>query len=913
MQKNNAPNYDKIIMSELEHQNWKCLDLKEFSDQFSEKPVFELDYEEINVKIREILKNKNIVRPIILLIIANRLIKIANKTIIFKAGKNLEENVFLPELEFLSFLLKEGNIISDCCEYFKLLGFKEKGINNSFTIEALNAMIKVPALAINSVLALKPSLKNIMDIRILDKYIPRELHDSIYYEYICICTLYILNDIKPADKATFKVLQVIFSRLFLRGYKEILCKIMVRWSVTTDDSVFENNRLLNNGELCLSRVFDNILQVNKTDENLIRSFIKQLFKEIEATRVQVNQGVPFLKLKDRNVGEELNVEDIKSDGFFLLVKSMVEFCVIEEDLKENKGFLKSDMFQVKKQNFSIKTYLIFLDICVLNIAKNDEFRKYLLPEQHFDYLEIIRSKKLAILEESNKSKIYLNFLKELTQCLTKQWNSYQDSMAYSLTLSTVIVRSVSILIYLNLGNLSNFKGVLFEFYLDITEGIQFRLKNIDPLIRSSAMYLGEFYFNLLYELFPSVNEADSGYLMSEIPKFDELKLLTPEIKNRLSCIYSSTKFFIIKAFSHECEVQVTNTIESTNDMDLNMGEKELTENQGNIVDEDDEFWNKVPSIEVNHKNGEKIQPKVSKGLLSTTDMEYKKKESKRKLVNKSFDLINLYTDEKKSKEIPDKAEKLLNVLKELAEDIENDDSNYDHLVLPLVDKLISLKEKDQRILALLIFSKLIQCRTDKVAVNMINYSCNMNNGIPMDVRILVLNSLTSACQNMANTKSNTKSTMRSNKKTIINLFDKYSLIWSSHLVKYIMELISQSEDHEGFEKIPNIFFISSLELFNQIIVNTSSNNVNIEQIAYSGLEFITSIDLMNNHLFKDVTIRKSIYMLTFNIILKHKYSSYFLALNQILPRVTTWLSKAEISETDLNSIQIIQETKSFIS
>ncbi|KAL3128851.1 hypothetical protein CHM_3g400 [Cryptosporidium hominis] len=911
MQKINTPNYDKIISDELEHQNLTFLDLKELNDKFLEKPVFELENEEINLKIREILKNKNIAKPIILLIVVNRLIKIGNKTIFLKPGKCIEENVFIPELELLAFLLKEGNIIRDCCEYANFSNLQN--ISNSFTIEVLNSIIKIPTLAINSILTLKPSLKNNMNFRILDKYIPLELHDSNYYENIWICTLYILNDIRLIDKATYNVLQVIFSRLFLRGYKEILCRIMVGWSNNIDKSLFEDCKLLNNGELCLNRVFDNILKINKTDDNLIKSFIKQLFKEIESVRVQTNQGILLLKLKDRNFEEELRVEDIRNDDFFLFLKSIVDFCVIEEDLK-NKGFLKNELFQIKKQNFSIKTYLLFLDICVLNVIKNDEFSKYFLPEQSFDYLEMIRSEKLVALEESNKLKIYLNFLKELTQCLTKQWNSYQDSMAYSLTLSTVIIRSVSILIYLNLSNLSNLKKVLLEFYMDITEGIQFRLKNIDPIIRSSAMYLGEFYFNLLYELFPSTNEADSGYLMSENPKFDELKLFNPEIKNHLSCIYNSTKFFAINTFSYESEIQIRNATESIKDMSLSKEKKEFNEDQEKkIIDEDDEFWNKAPSIKANSKNEGIIQSKASKSLLYTTGIEQKKQEPKRKLVNKSFDLINLYTDEKKSKEIQDRSEKLLNVLKELAENIEKDDSNYDHLILPLIDKLISLKEKDQKILVLIIFSKLIQYKTDKVSVEMINYSCNMNNGIPMDFRILVLNSLTSACQNMANTQSNTQSTIRPNKKTIINLFDKYSLIWSSHIVKYIMELITHSENQECFEKIPNIFFISSLELFNQIIVNTSSNNANIGQIAHSGLEFITSIDLTNNHLFKDIAIRKSIYMLAFNIILKIKYSSYFLALNQILRQVVIWISKAEISETDPNSIRIIQETKSFIS
>ncbi|OII72878.1 uncharacterized protein cubi_00850 [Cryptosporidium ubiquitum] len=912
MEKNNAPNYDKIILNELENVNLNYLGLKEFNQQFLKKSVFEIEVENVNIKLREIINIKDNIKPVILLIFVNRLVNIAKKSIFLKTGKSLEENIFFPELELLANLIKEGNIIKDCFEYAGLSGLQD--LSNSFIIEILNAIIKIPTLAINSVLALKPSLKNNMDIRILDKYIPMELHDSNYYKYIWLCVLHILNDIEPNNKAAYSALQIIFNRLFLRGYKNILCSIMIEWPIITDKFVFKDHKTLNSKELYLNRVFDNILNINKGDKNLIRSFVKQLFKEIENSRLEISEGVVILKLGDSDFDKEFNLEDIVNDNFFFLFRSIIDFCVLEEGLSDSKGFLKSEMFLIKKQSFSMGTYLVFLDICVLNIVKKEEFGIYILPQQHFDYLEKIRLEKFISIEKSGKSKVYLSFLKEITQFLAKQWNSYQESMTYSLTLSVVMVRAISILIYLNLDSLSSLKGMLLEFYMDITEGIQFRLKNIDPVIRSSAMYLGEFYFNLLYELFPSNNEADSGYLINEIPKFDELKLLNPEINNLLACIHNSTKFFVIKIFSNVFETQIRNVTESIKEMTLSQKEKELDENKAkDIVDEDDEFWNKAPSIKVTSKNARRIQSKVSKGQLSVPNTIQIKEEPKNKLVNKSFDLINLYTDEKKSKEIPDKAEKLLNLLKELAEDIEKDNSNYDHLISPLIDKLISLREKDQNILALIILSKLIQYKTDKVAANMIIYSCNMNNGIPMDTRILVLNSLISACKNMANSQSNTQSTIRPNKKVIINLFDKHSLIWSSHLVKYIMDLIIQSEDHEHFEKIPNIFFISSLELFNQIILNTSSNNTNIEQITYSGLEFVISIDLINNHLFKDLAIRKSIYLLTFNIILKCKYSSYCVALNQISSKILAWLSRAEVFETDPNSIKIIHEIKSFIS
>lgn len=904
-------NYDEIILSEIEHINFNGFDLKEFNDNFLKNSVFELEVKETKTKLREMLKAKDNVKPVFLLIFANRLVNIANKNIVLKSGKHLEENIFLPELELLTYLLKEGNIIKDCCEYFNISDLH--GQSNLFYTEILNVIIKIPALAINSILALKPTLRNNMDIKILDKYIPIELHDSNYYKYLWLCVLYILNGIKPEEK-TCNILQVIFNRLFLRGYKDILSKVIIEWSIIINKPIFKDFGTLNSGKICLNHVFNNLLQVNKRDKNLIKSFIKQIFKEIETSRLQVNDGLVILNLRDKNFDGELKTEDIINDDFFLLFKTIIDFCVLEEDLSENKGFLKNEIFLIRKQSYSIKTYLVILDVCVLNIVSEEEFRNCVSQEHHFDYLERIKLKELTVIEESSKSKVYLNFFKELIQCLAKQWNSYQESMTYSLTLSTVIIRAISILIYLNLKDYSSLKKVLLEFYMDITEGIHFRLKNIDPVIRSSAMYLGEFYFNLLYELFPSTNEAESGYLMSEIPKFDELKLITLEIKNHMACIYNSTKFFIIKVFSDLYEFQMKNVAKSTEEMTLSQGEKESIENKGKqIVDEDDEFWNKAPSIKVTPKNEKIIQLKASKNLLSTSDIIQRERESKNKLVNKSFDLINFYTDERKSKEIPDKTEKLLNVLRELSEDIEKDDSNYDHLIPPLIDKLISLKEKDQKMLTLIIFSKLIQYKADKVAVNMITYSCNMKNGIPMDTKIFVLNSLISACQNMANSQSDTQSTTSSNKKIIVNLFDKHSLIWSSHLAKYIMNIIIQSENQNQFEKIPNIFFITSLELFNQIILNTSSNNTNIEQIAYSGIELVISIDLMNNHLFKDLAVRKSVYLLTLNIILKCKYSSYCATLNQILQKTLIWLSKAEISETDLNSIQIIQQAKSHMS
>ncbi|KAJ1606001.1 hypothetical protein OIY81_3330 [Cryptosporidium canis] len=904
MERNRDSNYDRLIQEELESKNWNSPELADLNDQLLESPALELQTELASLKINSILeKNKN-ARPVILLMLLNRLSNIANKAACIDAGKSLEENQLLPELMLLAPVITQNNVILDCCNYAKLSN--EQDTDGSFVIEVLNAMIKVPTIAINCVLALRPCLKSRMDCKVLDKYIPAELHDCRYYGHIWVCILCMLNGPDPVDQVTAGLLQSIFNRLFLRGYRDLLCKIMVGWPGGLDKEP------LAEGKWSPSRTFGNILNLNRANSSLISSFIKQLIKEVETSLVQASGGLIFLSLKCGDL-KEFWTETSKESDAFLFLRSVIDFCVLEGGLDQTSGFLRNQVFLVKKQNFSFRIYLAFLDMCVINIVNKEERAKLFSPDQCTDYLYRIQSEKHAIVEESARSKAYLKFLNELTLHLAKQWSSYQESMTHTLTLSTVIVRAVSIIIYLNVGDLPGLKKTLLEFYLDITNGIQFRLKNIDPVIRSSAMFLGEFYFNLLYDLFPSTSEeSDSGYSINEVPKFEELNLVNSKVKSQLAYIYNASRPMIIGETpdTHSEKHPELNTLSDNPSSSLDEEAPSQDQTQ-QIQDEDDEFWDKAPSLSERPKHQEIIRTAPLKGgppapQTASPDRE----ESKRKLVNRSFDLLVLYTDENKSKQVPDRAEKLLKVLTELAEDLEKDDSDYDYIIQPLVNKLISLQEKDQKVLALVILSKLIQYRTDKVAVNMITYSFDINSGVPMDTRILVLSSLTAACQNLASSENPSNPSTRRPQKTVVNLFDRYSLVWASHLAKNLMKLIRLSEDQESFEKIPNIFFVSSLELFNQIVLNTSSSNASLDQIAHFGLELVASIDLAANHLLKDLAVRKSIYMLVLNIILQSKCSPHPNSLHSHLSPISAWLSKVETSEMDPTNIPIIQAIKS---
>lgn len=915
MEKGKAPTYDELIRSELENRNWSGSSLGDLSCQFSEKSVFELEVEQVKVRLREVLETNGHTRPIILLMFANRLVKIANKTIRPRSGGSLEEGEFLPELELLVHVLSKGNLVLDCCEYVSFSP-RPQDFVNSASAEILNAVIKVPVLAINSVLALRPGLKSQMDCRILDKCIPAELHDSNYYGHIWLCVLHILNDPASLEKTRYSFLQTLFARLFLRGYRDTLCKLIVDRSLDLECQALWSKETLINGELCLTRIFDNVLAVNRTDRILVHSFVRQLLKEVERSVVRVREGVVFLRLRNGVFGENPGAKMSQEDDLFSLLKSAVSFCVLEQDSSVGGGLLRTELFLVKKQSFSVGLYLAFLDVCVLSIVKRQEFARLVSPEEGLDYLYRIRSEKHEIMDKSENNKAYLGFFKELILYLSKQWSSYQESMTYTLALSTVIVRTISIITYLNAESLPSLKETLLEFYTDITNGIHFRLKNIDPVIRSSAMFLGEFYFNLLYELFPSTEETDCGYSsVSEAPKFDELSLLAPEVRDLLACIYNASRLLVFEDPSGAGESRATRSVASIGDLNLTQSKEDPKKDQKeHFQDDDDEFWERAPSIKVKSEKERRTQPLVPTNKPSTPGTNISKQGTKRKLVVKSFDLITLYTDEKKSREILDREERLLRVLRELAEDIEKDDSNYDYLIHPLIDRLVSLKGKDQKVLALIILSKLIQHKADKVAVSMIAYSFNINNGVPMDIRILVLNSLTSACQNLANSECDSRPGTCPRKKAIVNLFDKHSLAWSSYIAGNIMNLIRLSEDQESCEKIPNIFFVSSLELFNQTVLNASSSNTNIDQITHSGLELVVSIDPTNNHLFKDIAIRKSIYMLALNTIIKCRCSSSHKLLTSNYPsQLESWLYKVETLETDPTNIQFIQEIKSNIS
>ncbi|KAF7455773.1 hypothetical protein HWI79_3688 [Cryptosporidium felis] len=883
----------------------EMLDLFECSRSESE---FELAAE----KARGLLGKFSSSRLLVLLILASGLQKASDGPQKSSVAGNLQRRKDYPvELVALSELIRTGNVVKECCEHEGPSALHGSG--NSFAELALNNLIKLPALALNFVLSQKRNQERGSNIRLLDELVPQELHDRSYYCFVWVLTLDYLRQkgSEEGESSKTRLLRMLFKRLFARGYRDLLCSIIADSSPARELLRAEDRSLLDYSEPGLKFVFQSIVQLNSGDLQLTQSFIRQLLLEIERSRLREDRGGGiYLVPRAPGSGED----ELSKDPALSLLSIITEFCVTNDDFKSK--FLLEELFVAWRRRLSTNALLVFLDFSVLNILVQEEAEKMRSPGPRFDYIESSRRGERPALQERREDSVckHLGFFEELILSLAKQWNTFREAMTYSLGLATLIIRAISIFVYLSDKQDLKLKEILLSPYSDITNGIQFRLGSIDPIIRSCAIFLGEFYLNLLYELFPSDKERSANYPAGGDPKFEELGALAKEVRDELGPIFNSSKAVLVGDRLDASEPTYFETTGQAQEPapESKEDEKDVQEELSvtTVEDEDDEFWEKAPAICQPPEEG--ATSAVGNSLCKRSHDASGKDGSRKKSVNRAFELINFYTNEKDSKDIPDKDERLLEVLSGLVEDVERDDSDFGYLVLPLVNKLLTLKEKEQRLHTLVIISKLIQLDPLQTALSLIAYACDVNNGVSMDIRILVFNSLILGCRGLSNSAIASSGPVAGPKKSVFaNLFDRHSLAWSSSLARSISALIRQSQDPNFSEKIPNIFFVTSLELFNQIILSTSHSNINTPQIAHFGLDLVLSVDVHESPLFKDTSVRRSVYLLAFNLVQKlaSPHAASGLAGGPV-SQIHAWLAKVQALESDPDCIRVIRQLRS---
>ncbi|KAH7649727.1 hypothetical protein FG379_001957 [Cryptosporidium bovis] len=918
---------EKAILGEIENLKYAGLELKMFFEIFNKNELVDLELNEALEMIDLIVKKNENAKILIFLIVVNRVKMISDQIKLFKESirNNMsnKNNKVIIEFVILSEYIKNESIIDDLLNYYYTKSQEE--LNNGkeeFIFETLNNILKIPFFSINIIVEAFLNSKYSVSSFIIEEYIPFELQDNIFYNYLWISTLDNINkENSDFDNKYINFFRYLFKRMFMRGYCKNLCILFI-------DIINLNTYYgLKDKEFDVKKVFLNLnkLLTCNEDKKMIEKFILKLLKQLEEMNITIiNERVVVIDLPDKNL--TLN-----------LLSAIVDYCIV------NNGN-EICTYTLFEEKLSLNLCITFLDISIFNILSRNyvEGNKFLKGE--FDYMMYFKARMDKERKNENDGIIdvfcekfiaYFEFYKNLLKTLLQKWELNCDSEKDSYNLSVLIIRLISIVLFIE-SSTNNLNKVVSELLLDqykfVSNGMQLRLKSIDPIVRYSSMYLGEFYFNILTTLFPPNEQTDekSGYLTTEEnPKFDELNSLDDSIKRKhLFHLKHSTNTIIISnrnvndkdiVIIHQEKTDGNMADDDSKEDNNELGNKELCDvrSKQNDYDNDDVFWDNAPSIK---KKDSTKSNQISRLIFDQEDDRI----IQSKIVINSYDLIAFYTDDKKSSQISNKEEILLKILNDLLLNIKWDRSNYEYIILPLVNKLISFNEKELRYTSLLVISKIIELKNNCITINIIDYACNIHNSIPMDTKILLLNSLILACKSLANHKEDDEkskgnkhivscSLKRKKEKVIINLFDQYSLMWSSNLARYLVEIIEQSQGIQH-EKVPNIFFITYLELFNNIILNTSINNIHTNQISTFGVEIIFQINTKENSLFHDPTIRKSLYILAFNIM--QKCSNSFKGdrcTNNIVNEIINWLVKNGDFEKDNNCLEIINQIKSCVT
>ncbi|KAH8741509.1 hypothetical protein FG386_003151 [Cryptosporidium ryanae] len=917
---------EELIVNEIKNLKHSKSELSAFFEVLNKNELIDLEITEVIEMVDLIVKKNEDTRIIIFLILVNRLKMIYDKIKLFKSdiknNMNKKNSKVITEFVFLSEYMKNGNAVNDLFNYYITISREDSNsCKDELIFQLLSNLFKVPFFSMNIIVETFSNSKHNVSPFILEEHIPFELQENNFFNYLWISTLDTINKKNiniDCDSKCINFLRYFFKRMFTRGYCKNLCVLFT--DIINGNTYYSFKEI----EFDIKRVFLNVIKIltHIDDKKITERFILQLLNQIEEKNITV-------------ISERITIVDLPDKSLTLnLLSAITDYCIIN-----NNEICIQTLF---KEKLSLNLCISFLDISLLNISNKSQVDKITFLKGEFDYIIFFKAN-MEKGENHNCGMLdlfcekfidYFEFYKKTLETLLKQWELNDDSEKNSYTLSVLIIKLISIVLFIKASTNEFDKTVselLSSHYIFVSNGIQARLKSIDPIVRYSSMYLGEFYFNVLTLLFPSNEQfnENNGYLTTEeTPKFEELNCLNDSIKRRyLYHLKHSTNTIIVSSRNID---EKTVSIVNGGLLDENAKAKDGLEEDNNqlfvkkldsskgkhvIHDSDDVFWDNAPNIK---KKDSLKSSQISCSKLSQND----NLKPQSKVVIKSFELITFYTDDKKSSQILDKEEILLQVLNDLLLNIKEDTSDYDYIIIPLIDKLISFNEKELRYTSLLVISKIIELKTELITTHIIGYACNINNSIPMDTKILLLNSLILACRNLSNYRENnhennskhtTSYSFNGKKnKSAINLFDKYSLIWSSNLVKYLIDIIKQSQQVQ-YEKIPNIFFITSLELFNNIILNTSVNNVHTNQIYTFGLEIIFGINTKENSLFQDPTIRKSLYLLSFNIMQKCNNSlKRDTCAKSIVNEIINWFINNEIYERDDSCIEIIKQIKNCV-
>ncbi|KAL7066109.1 hypothetical protein ACR3K2_34450 [Cryptosporidium serpentis] len=544
-------------------------------------------------------------------------------------------------------------------------------------------------------------------------------------------------------------------------------------------------------------------------------------------------------------------------SIFQIYVIISDYCIIESNTKSlDKYFLKKSIFSINRPLFSIECSLPFLDAILFNITKSMELLKINNYKEENDILNFTKQSCNNLKERL----IFVDFIIIILTYTCQQWES-QDSLSFSLPLACIIVKLIGITTYLYPINKS--LEIFMRNYQMTTNGIHIRLRHIDPIIRCSAMHLGQIYFNILYDLNPKAN--NENLTIEKPPKFEELDYLDLDIVSSLALIKQSLKPVRIKDFpsgkviiNSNIQEIIQENKEIYNYECKNRNKTSESVENFNSSQDDELFWQKYPDLEplssAKNDNNAKFPNNTFFGKVQIRN------------VKQALEFLNKYTKETPQTEF--NTETVNNIIKVLPQVIKSDKSDYNYIVQPLINKLLSLNISDGNDIDIVTaLSTLVESKPNETSIKLIKYSCSLDNAISMDRKIIIINSLQVACENLANSLTGTVKSVHTSinyQNKVTNLFLPLALQWSSILVGEIINLIKVSDSN--YDRIPSIYIIALIELYNKILSNLGANNIDKDQINIFGWEICFAFN--NTHyMWKDTSVRKCLYNLIIRILL----------------------------------------------
>ncbi|OII78358.1 hypothetical protein cand_034160 [Cryptosporidium andersoni] len=587
-------------------------------------------------------------------------------------------------------------------------------------------------------------------------------------------------------------------------------------------------------------------------------------------------------------------------SIFQIYVIISEYCIIESNTRSlDKYFLKKSIFCINGPLFSIECSLPFLDAILFNITKSMELLRIDNYKEENDILNFTK-------QSCNNSKerlIFVDFINIILTYTCQQWES-QDSLSFSLPLACIIVKLMGITTYLHPINKS--LEIFMGNYQMTTNGIHIRLRHIDPIIRCSAMHLGQMYFNILYDLNPKV--SNENLTIEKPPKFEELDYLDLDIVSTLDLIKQSLKPVKIRDFSSGKVIINSNgqqIIQKNNIFNYkckNRNEASESVENFNSSQDDELFWQKYPDLQplssAKNDDNTKFPNNTVFGEVQIRN------------VKQALEFLNKYTKETPQTEF--NTDTVDNIIKVLPQVIKSDKSDYNYIIQPLIHKLLSLNISDgNEIDIIAALSTLVESKPNETSTKLIKYSCSLDNAISMDRKIIIINSLQVACENLANSLTGTVKNVHTPinyQNKVTNLFSPLALQWSSILIGEIINLIKVSDSN--YDRVPSIYIIALIELYNKILSNLGANNIDKDQINIFGLEICFAFN--NTHyMWKDTSVRKCLYNLIIRILLI-SVNSTDSGLLRNLKKLKLWVEMCKDYENNSDCYTLLDNICSYI-